>query len=126
MATGLEANVTLRNIFGQTWMRVRTIDHEGREMHMAHDICEILGIKNVTTGIRGVDGAYRVDLVNRDKVYVPDWTPRRKVHVLSVEGVFQLIINNKTDRCKAVKKFIACRHLPGVHNLKLHEPVEPV
>ena len=79
----------------------------------------------MSTAIRGVDGAYRVDLENRDKVYVPEWTPRRRVHVLSIEGVFQLVIHNKTARCKEIKRYIACRYLPGVRNLKLHEEVGP-
>jgi prophage antirepressor-like protein len=121
MTNELHPNVTLRDIFGDRWTSVRTIEYEGRIMHMAHDICEILAVRNVTIGIRGVEGAYRVDLENRDKVYVPEWTPRRRVHVLSIEGVFQLIINNKTDRCKEIKRFIACRHLPAVRNLRLRE-----
>ncbi|WP_162605004.1 BRO family protein [Geomonas terrae] len=125
MTTGLEINVTLGKIFGETWARVRTVEHDGRVMHMAHDICGILGIKNVTVAIHGVDGAYRVDLENRDKVYVPEWTTRRRVHVLSIEGVFQLIFNNtRSVRCKEIKKYIACHHLPRVRFLKLHQSTE--
>lgn len=125
MATELVANPLLAEIFGNRWSGVRTIRHEGRIMHMAHDVCKVLGIRNVTTAIRGIDGAFRVDLENRGKVYVPDWNARRKVHILSIEGVFQLIINNKAERCKEVKRYLACTYLPSVQNLRLHHVQQP-
>jgi len=90
---------------------------------MAYDICAILGITNVTTGIKGVDGAYRVDLENRAKRYVQQWNARRKVHLLSLEGVFQLIINNKAAKCKEIKRYLTCNYLPGVDGLVLYERV---
>jgi prophage antirepressor-like protein len=124
MAEAILDNETLADIFGPSWRRVRTITHEGRGMHMAFDICEVLGISNVTTAVRGIDGAYRVDLENRDKVYVPDWNPRRKVHILSIEGVFQLIINSRVDRCKEIKRYLACTYLPSVQNLRLRNVPE--
>lgn len=120
----LDANKILGTIFGKQWQRVRLLQEKDKpEMYLAHDICEILEITNVTNAIKGINGQHRVDMVNRDKQYVKDWNPRRKVHLLSLAGVFQLIMHNRTKKCYEIRNYIACRYLPNAQQLVLHEPI---
>ena len=37
----------------------------------------------------------------------------RYVHLLTIDGVFQLIMNNKTPECKRIKEYIAAEVLAG-------------
>lgn len=99
-----EVNPILRDIFGPAWIGVRFIvDDAGVRKHMAHDICARLGITNVSTAIRGINGQDRVELENRDKELVPEWNAKRRVHFLTLAGVYQLILNNNPRRSQACK-----------------------
>ena len=109
-------SATLVNIFGPEWADVRTAMIEGQEMYMAHDICKILGLSNVTTALGGVNGSYNVSPQFRRKERVYEWNHRRKIHLLTVEGVFQLILNNKSKECKKIKEYLASEVLPKMLN----------
>lgn len=102
-----ETNPTLNRIFGHEWQRVRRLVYNnGEEMHMAHDICQILDISNVSTGIKGLNGADRVEEPNRWKEQIDDWNRFRKVHFVSLAGVYQIIINNNprgSAKCRELR-----------------------
>ena len=118
-------NKVLGSIFGQRWQRVRSLQEpDGPEMYMAYDICQILRISNVTYAMRDINEQYKVVLVNRGKQFVSEWAPGRKIHLLTLPGVFQLILHNTTGKCDEIKNYIACGYLPAVKKLVLHRPTE--
>lgn len=124
MATNITSNITLGNIFGRAWKSIRFTVVEGRELHMAHDICKQLKISNVTNAVKGIDGTHRVSVDNREKMKVPEWNKYRKVHLLDFTGVLQLVMNNNSRGCKAIRNRIACAYLPSREDLVLHDEVD--
>ena len=106
-------NATLARLFGPEWLNVRTVVIDNEEMHMAHDICEILGLSNVTFALRGVSGSYNVSPNFRTKEKIDDWCTFRKIHLLTLDGVFQLVMNNKSPECKRIKEYMAANVLPA-------------
>ena len=96
-------NTTLLDIFGPEWSYVRRIILNGKELHMAHDICKLLGLSNTTTAIRGVKKGCNVDRENRTMEHIECWNKLRTIHLLTIEGVLQLILNNKSTGCKKIK-----------------------
>jgi len=105
-------NATLATLFGQEWANVRTAIIDGVEMYMALDICRILGLSNVTFALKGVTGVYNVSPRYRTKEFIEEWNHRRKIHLLTLDGVFQLILNNKSSECRRIKEYVAASVLP--------------
>jgi BRO family, N-terminal domain len=104
-------NETLSNIFGPEWSDVRFDTINEIEMHMAYDICKKLKIKNVTIAIRGNKDNHNVSQQYRTMEFIEDWNKLRTIHLLTIDGVFQLIMNNKTIECKRIKEYIAANVL---------------
>jgi prophage antirepressor-like protein len=92
---------------GQEWRDVRTDIVDGKRMFMAHDICKILGISNVSLAIKSSKGVCNVSPEERTMVQVDEWNRFRTVHVLTMKGVLQLILNNKSIGCRQIKDSIA-------------------
>lgn len=107
-------NATLAKIFGNEWAFIRSVTINDEEMYMAHDICKLLGISNVTIALRGVTGSYNVSPNFRTKEKIEEWNTFRKIHLLTLDGVYQLILNNKSPECRRIKEYIASQVLPGV------------
>jgi prophage antirepressor-like protein len=114
MYNGLIENAVLAKYFGPEWGSVRKITINKEEMYMAYDICQLLGITNVTHALKGVTGTYNVSPNFRIKMKIEDWNTFRKIHLLTLDGVFQLILNNKSQKCKLIKEYIASEVLPSV------------
>lgn len=107
-------NETLTKYFGPEWGDVRHEFSDGVEWHMAWDISHVLGLKNVTIAIRGGKNSFNVDPQYRTMVKDEYYNKFRTVHLLTIEGVFQLIMNNKTLECKRIKEYMA-RGVLAVH-----------
>jgi prophage antirepressor-like protein len=106
-------NGVLARLFGQEWRNVRYIVIEGTEMYMAYDILKLLGLSNITNALRGVTGSYNVSPRYRTKEKVDDWNRFRSIHLVTIDGVFQMILNNKSPECKRIKEYIASQVLPS-------------
>jgi len=107
-------NTTLKTIFGENWKHVRSTIIDGKEFHMAYDICKILDLKNVTLAIRSAKGACNVKPENRTMELIEDWNKFRTVHLLTIGGVFELILNNKSAECRRIKDYIVTSVMPKV------------
>lgn len=107
-------NATLQKLFGNDWRHVRSTVTDGKELHMAHDICRILGLKNVSLAIKSAKGACNVKPENRTMELIEDWNKFRTVHLLTIDGVFDLILNNKSAECRRIKDYMVSSVLPEV------------
>lgn len=105
-------NPTLARIFGPDWVEVRSVVIDGKELHMAHDICKLLGLSNVTVAVKGGAGRCNVDQENRTMELIEEWNKFRTVHLLTIDGVFQLILNNKSAECRRIKDYVVSSVLP--------------
>lgn len=111
-------NEALARIFGPEWANVRSTVIKEERMHMAHDICKILGISNVTVALRGTAGICNVDPQHRTMELIEDWNKFRTVHLLTIKGVFQLILNNKSTGCRRIKERISTDWLPRMLEIR--------
>lgn len=100
-------NPTLARMFGPEWITVRSTVIDEKEMHMGHDICKLLGLSSTTVAIKGAAGTWNVSPEHRTMELVEEWNKFRTVHLLSTEGVFQLILNNKSPECRRIKAYMA-------------------
>ena len=106
-------NITLTRLFGSEWGDERYGNFNGKEMHMAYDICKVLGLSNSTIAIRGSAGICNVSSKHRIMEMVEDWNPIRTVHLLTIDGVFQMILNNKSAECRRIKDYLVASVLPS-------------
>jgi len=111
----------LSKILGPEWSRVRTQRHDGVIMFFACDVQGILGLSNVTTATRGVTGGNRVEWDQRIKTLTYDPNIPCKVILLTLAGVFQLILNNNSKKCREYKNYLAIHFLPARKKLVLFE-----
>ena len=58
-------NPTLARIFGSDWKHVRSTVTDDKELQMAHDICRILEISNVSLAIKSTKGTSNVSPQHR-------------------------------------------------------------
>ncbi len=59
-----------------------------------------------------ITGVYNVSPRYRTKEFIEEWNHRRKIHLLPLDGVFQLILNNKSSECRRIKEYVAASVLP--------------
>jgi prophage antirepressor-like protein len=124
----LEANSIIRTsvlpkILGPEWLQVRWQKHDGVIMYFACDVKEVLGLSNVTTATSGVTAGNRVERSERVKAYPYDPNIPCKVILLTLIGVYQLILNNNSAMSKKYRNYIACNILPHKKNLVLYDAV---
>lgn len=110
----------LPKILGPEWSRVRWQRHDGEIMFFACDVKNTLGLSNVTTATKGVSTGNRVEWKERVKTRAYDPNIPGKVILLTLAGVFQLILNNGSKKCKKYRNFIACNYLPQRKKLVLY------
>lgn len=111
----------LPKILGPEWSRVRWQRHAGETMFFACDVKDILGLSNVTTATRGVTGGNRVSWDQRVKAQAYDPNIPFRVILLTLAGVFQLVLNNNSKKCGEYKNYIATQYLPTKKKLVLFE-----
>jgi prophage antirepressor-like protein len=102
----------LVRIFGKEWFHVRTAIINKKRYYMAHDCCQILGISNVSLAIKSARGVHNVSQEERTMEQIDEWNKFRTIHLLTLNGVFQLILNNKSAGCRKIKNHIASAILP--------------
>jgi len=56
---------------------------------------------------RGADDCHNVSTEYRTKEFVGEFNKHRKIHLLTLTGVFQLILNNKSTECRRIKEYLA-------------------
>jgi hypothetical protein len=117
-------SATLSELFGPEWAGVRSVVIDGVELYMAYDISKILHLSNITYALDGVARGNNVDARQRTKKKINSWCPFRMIHLLTIEGVFQMIMNNNSRQCKRIKERMATKWLPKVLDIKIVEPVK--
>lgn len=110
----------LPSILGPEWGSIRWQRHDGEIMYFACDVKNLLGLSNVTTATRGVTAGNRVAWDERVKTGAYDPNIPGKVILLTLSGVYQLILNNSSKMCKRYRDYISCRFLPRCKNLVLY------
>ena len=117
-------SATLTELFGPEWSEVRSVVIDGVELYMAYDISKILHLSNITYALNGVARGNNVDTKQRTKKKIDLWCPFRSIHLLNIAGVFQMIMNNNSKKCKRIKERMSTDWLPKLLDIKSVEPVK--
>lgn len=94
--------------FGQ----VRVVEHNGEPWFVAKDVCECLGLENISEALRGLDEDEKITLSN------PDGNPRagipHQMNVVSEPGLYSLILRSRKPEAKAFKRWVVHEVLPAI------------
>ena|GEM_PF-2222662 len=77
------------------------------------DICKLLNLSNTTNVIRKLSTVSKRDDGGEINImlYIESVNKFREVHLVTVEGVFQVLMNGKSNICKNIVNHLSCRVL---------------
>jgi len=107
-------NNTLLYLLNTEFGHVRQVTVKGVVYYLAHDVCKVLGLTNTTTVINGLsdttvqNGPMKTNI----KMFIESVNKHRKVYLISIEGVFEIILKGKSSQCTDIKEYFAHRMLP--------------
>lgn len=93
---------------------IRNTTIDGVVYYLAHDVCRFLKLTNTTNVIRGLSGRtlYSGDRITKMKKLIEPINKYRPVHLITIEAVFQIILNGKSEICADIKEYLAMSILP--------------
>lgn len=113
------ASDTLMKIMIPELGTVRSVQFNGIVYYLVCDVCEVLNICNTTKVIGTLSGStiYNAAFVKTHiKKYVERFNQYRAVHLVTIEGVYQIIFNNKSTICNEIKDYLSIHILPKCIN----------
>lgn len=98
-------------IFDFNQAPVRVIDQGGQPWFVAADVCQVLGLSNVTEALRGLDeDELTSELLNSD-------TQGRTMRLISESGLYALIFKSRKAVAKAFRKWVTSEVLPEIRRV---------
>lgn len=88
---------------------IRVVDENGEPWFVAKDICDILGLTNITMAVNGLDDE---DKKNITIHYKSRGNPT--LTVINEPGLYQLIFNSRKDKARQFKKWVINQVLPQI------------
>ena len=92
--------------------KVRVVMHGEDPWFVAKDVCECLGLENISEALRGLDEDEKITLSN------PDGNPRagipHQMNVVSEPGLYSLILRSRKPEAKAFKRWVTHDILPSI------------
>lgn len=92
--------------------KVRVVDQNGDPWFTAKDVCDCLGLGNISEALRGLDEDERITLSN------PDGNPRagipHQMNMVSESGLYSLILRSRKPEAKAFKRWVTHDILPSI------------
>lgn len=89
---------------------IRAVQDENNEpWFVAKDVCEVLGLNNVTEALRGLDDD------ERDGFRIPDSTGRmQQTPIINESGLYSLILRSRKPEARRFKKWVTAEVLPSI------------
>lgn len=104
--------------------KVRVVIHNGEPWFIAKDLCECLGLENISEALRGLDEDEKITLSN------PDGNPRagipHQMNVVSESGLYSLILRSRKPEAKAFKRWVTHEVIPSIRKHGLYATEEVV
>lgn len=100
---------------GEEKSPVRVVDHEGEPWFVATDVCEALGIHNVTSAVRALDEDERntLDIMKGNRGY-----PVR--NVVNESGLYHLIMVSRKPEAAKFRRWVTHEVLPSIRKRGLY------
>jgi anti-repressor protein len=95
-------------IFEFEGIEVRVVEKDGEPWWVAKDVCDVLGIQNVTQAIEALDSDEKLP-------YVLDRAgQKREVNIISESGLYTLIMRSNKPDAKRFRKWVTSEVLPSI------------
>lgn len=92
--------------------KVRVVMQGADPWFVGKDVCECLGLENVSEALRGLDEDEKITLSN------PDGNPKagipHQMNVISESGLYSLILRSRKPEAKAFKRWVTHEVLPSI------------
>ena len=92
--------------------KVRVVMQGADPWFVGKDVCECLGLENVSEALRGLDEDEKITLSN------PDGNPKagipHQMNVISESGLYSLILRSRKPEAKAFKRWVTHDILPSI------------
>ena len=107
-------NTTILNIFNVNFGNVRQTSVNGVMYYLAHDVCSVLELSNTTKIISGLSDSTAQNRPTKKyiKKFIEHVNAHRTVYLISMEGVFEIILKGKSSKCSDIKEYFANNILP--------------
>ena len=92
--------------------QVRTIEQNGEAWFVAKDVCDILGLTNVTKALYALDNDEKSTLTLSKGTSPKGGYP--KLNIISESGLYALILRSEKPNAKPFRKWITSEVLPSI------------
>lgn len=100
---------------------IRTLKNEnGETLFIAKDVCNILGLGNVTRAVSRLDDDEKLTLL------LVMSGQQRETWVTNESGLYHLILTSEKPEAKAFRKWVTGTVLPAIRKAGIHNPAELV
>jgi len=106
-------------VFGETL--IRTVTREGQPWFVGKDVCEVLGLGNVSMAIKGHSKTGNVgldvdeaDIMNHDTRSANGTIQGREVIIVNESGLYALIFKSRKPEARAFRKWVTGTVLPSI------------
>lgn len=99
---------------------VRTVTKDNEPWFVAKDICDVLGLTNITEALRNLEDD------ERGSEFLNTSGGRQKVVIISESGLYALVIRSNKPNARKFRKWITSEVLPSIRKTgKYAAPVQP-
>ena len=108
-------------VFNYQGNQVRTVEKDGETWFVAKDVCDILGLEQVTNAIKSLDDDEKMTLTN-----IKGQTGQRGgaqfMNVISEAGVYKLIFKSRKPEAIKFNRWLAHEVLPQIYRTGAYVP----
>lgn len=117
-------NREIIKVFNFNDSEVRITEKDGEAWFVAKDVCDILGISNVSDAVSRLDNDESTTIVKTDSVKTP-----AKILIISESGMYSIVFRSNKSEAKAFSKWARSKVLPsirktGSYNANTLNPME--
>jgi prophage antirepressor-like protein len=97
---------------------VRTLEWDGEPWFVTKDVCDILGLNNITESLRNLDDDEVSNLSNTE---VRDLSvPNRGMNIINEPGLYRLIFQSRKPEAKQFKRWVFHEVLPAIRKTGMY------
>lgn len=102
----------LQETFGENFSKIQRVKRQGQTWYKAKDVCQLLGLKNTSTSVRGNPriGYIAIEVSDILKMHGVKGAPL----YLSQTGVFKMVLKCRKPSAYAIKIFLSKEVLPKI------------
>lgn len=95
-------------VFSYESNEVRTVMIDGQPWWIAKDVCDVLGVDNVSQALDRIDDDERNTIILNEGIGNPEKA------VINESGLYSLVLSSRKPEAKAFKKWITSKVLPSI------------